>query len=283
MEADQPFADVPIDKVRNYWDARPCNIRHSPKEVGTREYFDEVEQLKYFVEPHIREFAEFDRWKDRRVLEIGCGLGTDTVNFARAGAHVTAVELSQTSAELTRRRLEVFGLSDRAIVYVGNAEELPSIVPEQTFDLVYSFGVIHHSPHPRRIVEHARRYMTPQTELRLMVYARVSYKLFWIMKEENVWDLSRIDELIAQNSEAQTGCPVTYTYTDRTVRDLLSNFNVLEMRKAHIFTWDVECYRRFKYKKDPAWANVPPEELADLERELGWHLLVRANLGAAGA
>ena len=67
------FAEVPIGKVREYWDRRPCNIRHSPAPVGTRQYFDEVEQRKYVVEPHISAFAEFPRWAGKRVLEIGCG------------------------------------------------------------------------------------------------------------------------------------------------------------------------------------------------------------------
>jgi 2-polyprenyl-3-methyl-5-hydroxy-6-metoxy-1,4-benzoquinol methylase len=272
------FANVPIDQVREYWNARPCNVRHSPKPVGTREYFDEVEARKYFVEAHIPAFADFPRWRGRRVLEIGCGIGTDTVNFARAGAHVTAIELSDQSAALARRRLDVYGLADRAAIHVGNAEELPSVIPAGTFDLVYSFGVIHHSPHPRRIVEHAMRYMGPQSELRLMVYSRVSYKLFWIMKQEGVWDMSRIDELIARSSEAQTGCPVTYTYSDDTTRALLDGFRILEMQKAHIFTWDVDAYMRHEYRKAPEWAHVSDSELARLERELGWHLLIRATL-----
>ncbi len=276
MVFDQPFADVSIDAVRAFWNTRPCNIRHSPKQVGTREYFDEVEHRKYFVEPHIPAFADFARWRDKRVLEIGCGLGTDTVNFARAGAQVTAIDLSDQSAAIARQRLELFGLSDRATIHVGNAEELPAILPPQTFDLVYSFGVIHHSPHPRRIVEQLRQYMTPDSELRLMVYSRISYKLFWIMKEEKVWDMGRIDELVARNSEAQTGCPVTYTYTDETVRTLLEGFRVLDVRKAHIFTWDIEAYKRYEYQKAPEWASVSDAELARLERELGWHLLVHA-------
>lgn len=274
----KPFADVAIDHVRDYWDARPCNIRHSPREVGTREYFDDVDTRKYFVEPHILTFADFARWSGKRVLEIGCGIGTDTIRFARAGAQVTSVDLSPRSVDIARQRAAVYGVSDRVTIHNGNAEELPSFLPVETYDLVYSFGVIHHSPHPERIIGHLRRYMTPQSELRLMVYSRVSYKLFWIMREDGVWDMSRIDELIARSSEAQTGCPVTYTYTDRTVRELLAGFNVLDVRKAHIFTWDVEPYRKYEYRKDPAWAGVSDDELAELEKDLGWHLLVRAVL-----
>ena len=274
----EPFSDVSIDAVRAFWNTRPCNIRHSPQEVGTRAFFDEVEHRKYFVESHIPAFADFDRWRGKRVLEIGCGIGTDTVNFVRAGAQVTAIDLSDQSAALARQRLDVYGLGGRATIHVGNAEELPDILAPQTFDLVYSFGVIHHSPHPRRIVEHIRRYMTPASELRLMVYSRVSYKLFWIMKEEGIWDMSRIDELIARSSEAQTGCPVTYTYTQETVGTLLDGFRILDVQKAHIFTWDVDAYKRYEYQKAPEWANVSDDELSRLERELGWHLLVSATL-----
>jgi SAM-dependent methyltransferase len=278
MDAEHTFADVPIETVRSFWDNRPCNIRHSPKPVGSREYFDEVERRKYFVEPHIPGFAEFPRWRGKRVLEIGCGIGTDTVSFARAGADVTAVDLSAASADIARRRVHEYGLSERVTIVVGDAERLPAVVPPQPFDLVYSFGVIHHSPHPERIVEHVRGYMTAASELRLMVYARISYKLFSMMRDEGVWDMSRIDELIARNSEAQTGCPVTYSYTDESVRTLLAGFRILELRQAHIFTWDLEAYKRYEYRKAAEWANVSDAELARLERELGWHLLVRARL-----
>lgn len=91
--------------------------------------------------------------------------------------------------------------------------------------------------------------------------------------------MSRLDELIARNSEAQTDCPVTYTYTPDGALTLLSGFDILALRKAHIFTWDIESYKRYEYKKDPAWANVSETQLAELEKELGWHTLIKARLG----
>ena len=157
----QGFESVPIERVREFWDRRPCNIRHSPKPVGTREYFDEVEARKYFVEPHIPVFAEFPRWRGKRVLEIGCGIGTDTINFARHGALVTAVELSEKSLEIAKKRAEVYGLQDRIRFFWGDAENLTQFVPVEPYDLIYSFGVIHHTPRPERAVNQMRYYAQP--------------------------------------------------------------------------------------------------------------------------
>jgi ubiquinone/menaquinone biosynthesis C-methylase UbiE len=274
---DKTFEAVPIETVQEYWDRRPCNIRHSPAPIGTREYFDQVEQRKYFVEPHIPAFADFPRWKGQRVLEIGCGIGTDTINFARAGARVTAVDLSGESLKLAQTRAGVFGLQDRITFYQGNSEQLSRFVPVEPYDLVYSFGVIHHTPHPDRVVTEIKKYLPPAGELRLMLYSKVSYKLFWVMHEEGAWDMGRMDELIAKNSEAQTGCPVTYTYTFDEVRRLLDGFEILDIHKAHIFTWEVEAYRRYEYKKDAVWAGVGDERFRELEKELGWHTLVQAR------
>ena len=90
--------------------------------------------------------------------------------------------------------------------------------------------------------------------------------------------MSKLDEIIANNSEAQTGCPVTYTYNFDDVRVLLEGFEILDLCKAHIFTWNVEAYKRYEYIKDDIWANVSEDEFYKLEKELGWHTLVKARL-----
>jgi SAM-dependent methyltransferase len=270
------FSAVPIDLVRDYWDRRPCNLRHSAAPVGTREYFDQVEARKYFVEPHIPAFADFARWRGKRVLEIGCGLGTESVNFARAGAILTAVDLSPKSLELCRQRFAVYGLA--ADFYVGSAERLSDFLPIEPYDLVFSFGVLHHTPNPPAAIEQIRRYLAPAGELRIMVYSKFSYKLFWIMHQTGDWDFARMDEIIARYSEAQTGCPVTYTYTFAEVRELLTGFEILEIKKDHIFPYDVEAYRRYEYQKEPCWQGVSAERFRQFEAELGWHTLVKARL-----
>ena len=81
-----------IENVKQFWDDRPCNVRHSKKEIGTKEYFDEVEKKKLTAEPHIKTFSNFDEWNGKKVLEIGCGLATVGINFASHGANYTGVE-----------------------------------------------------------------------------------------------------------------------------------------------------------------------------------------------
>ncbi len=252
-----------INNVRDYWNKRPCNIRHSLSEIGTKKYFDEVEERKYFVEPHIPHFADFEKWKGKKVLEIGCGLGTDAINFARAGAKYSAIELSDKSLELTKKRFDVFNLDGK--FYQGNAEDLLSIVPIENYDLVYSFGVIHHTPNPGEVIESVKQYMGNESEFRLMMYAKNSWK--------NIMIESGFDQ-----PEAQSGCPVAYTYSQDELRELLADFEIIDMHQDHIFPFIVGKYINYEYQLEP-WFEVMSEKMfGALCRELGWHTLITCKL-----
>ena len=252
-----------ISDVKQFWNNRPCNIRHSDLPVGTREYFDQVEARKFRAEPHIPGFCEFDRWRGQRVLEIGAGIGTMAINFARAGADYTGVELSDVSLDLTRWRFEVYGYSGR--FYQGNAEELKTFVPIEEYDLVFTWGVIHHSPRPDRILKQAQAYMRSGTTLKVMVYAANSWKNYMI-------------EAGLDQPEAQYGCPIANTYTEHELQKMIgSGFADITISQDHIFPYQIEPYKQGQYIRQPWFDTMSPEMFATLERHLGWHLMLSAR------
>jgi 2-polyprenyl-3-methyl-5-hydroxy-6-metoxy-1,4-benzoquinol methylase len=276
------FGETSIESVRDFWNRRPCNVRHSPRTVGSREYFDEVELRKYFVEPHIPAFAQFERWHGKRVLEIGCGIGTDTMNFARAGASVTAVDLSEESLEIARRRATAYGLSNISF-HCGNAEELSEFLAIEPYDLVYSFGVIHHTPHPERVIAQVRKYARPGTILKIMLYHRRSWKAFEILLREAHGQFWKFSKLLARHSEAQIDSPVTYSYSKREARQLLQSFVVDDMAIEHIFPYRVPDYVQYRYVKVWYLRNLPLTLFHWLERCFGWHLCISAHLPATSS
>jgi 2-polyprenyl-3-methyl-5-hydroxy-6-metoxy-1,4-benzoquinol methylase len=271
--------DKSIADVQRYWDARPCNIRHSTKPVGSKEYFDEVEARKYLVEPHIPAFADFERWNGKRVLEVGCGIGTDSINFARAGAQLTAVELSTESLRIAEQRADVMGVTARIKFVQANAEELTSALDDEPYDLVYSFGVIHHTPHPERALAEMRALTAPGGTLKLMVYHRRSWKVFWIVAGQGRGRFWKTDELVAEHSEAQTGCPVTYSYTRSQGRELVeqAGFRVEDVSVDHVFPYRIRDYVEYRYVKEPYFRWMPEPLFRAFERRFGWHLLVTAE------
>ncbi len=252
-----------IDELRSYWDARPCNVRHSPAPVGSREYFEQVDRRRYFVEPHILGFADFEHWRSKRVLELGCGIGTDAARFVSVKAHYTGIELSSKSLEIAKKRFNRTNKSIRLIH--GDIELLSEILPPDKFALIYCWGVLHHTPHPERVIEQAKQYMGPGSELAIMVYAK------------NSWKRAMIDAGLGQ-PEAQGGCPLARTFTRGELLGLLDGFDILEMRQDHIFPYMIKDYVEHRYVKQPWFEAMPAEVFRVLEQTFGWHLLVRCRL-----
>ena len=248
-----------IQHVHDFWNNRPCNIRHSSQPMGTREYFEEVTQRKYFVEPHILGFADFARFKKKRVLEVGCGIGTAAQSFIEAGALYTGFDLSERSVELSKQRLELFGLSGH--VFQANIEDMGFEEKEPLFDLVYSFGVLHHTPNIEKAISNCFQFLKPGGEFKLMLYAKNSLKYWEITEGEDQF-------------EAQSGVPIANVYTPEEVRDLLSDFTNIKIEQTHIFPYQIEPYKRYEYVKKEYFQTMSPSLFAFLERNLGWHLCI---------
>tara|TARA_B100000900_G_C20592240_1_gene722038 strand:- start:707 stop:1486 length:780 start_codon:yes stop_codon:yes gene_type:complete len=252
-----------IKPVKDFWNTRPCNIRHSKKDIGSKEYFDEVEKKKFFVEPHIKTFSQFEKWSGKKVLEIGCGIGTAAINFARFGADYTGVELSSKSLELTQQRFNVYNQTGK--FYEGNAEELTNFLPAEKYDLIYSWGVIHHTPNPKKAISEISKYLAKDGVLKIMLYSSESWKNYMI-------------SVGLDQPEAQYGCPIAYTYTEDEIYTLLNDhFNVINIDKDHIFPYQIEPYKKGEYVKQPWFETMPDIMFQALENNLGWHLLITAK------
>jgi SAM-dependent methyltransferase len=272
-----------ITQVQKYWDDRPCNIRHSTKPRGSKPYFNEVENKKYFVEPHIPQHAEFKNWKNKNVLEVGCGIGTDSINFIRNGSNLTAMDLSKKSLEMTKKRTKVFfpkkyPLTKQKVKFLhGNAENLTSLVGNKKYDLIYSFGVIHHTPHPNKCIENFNKLLKSKGELKIMVYNRYSWKVFWILMKSG-FKFWKLKDLIARYSEAQTGCPITFSYTKKEISKILTDrgFKIKDISIDHIFPYKISDYKKNIYTKVWYFRYIPTYLFRKLESLLGWHLCVTA-------
>lgn len=136
----------------------------------TREWFERIETHRYEVEPFIHSVAQFTRWHGKKLLEIGVGAGTDHLQWARAGAECYGVDLTEAAIEATKARLALYGFTSN--LQRIDAEALP--FPDEFFNLVYSWGVIHHSEHPERIIKEIKRVLKPGGVFIGMVYGRHS-------------------------------------------------------------------------------------------------------------
>lgn len=165
----EPRSKDAITQVREFWQEAACGEKLLLRSLDRNGYENHALE-RYRLEPYILDFAKFDDWRDKRVLEVGVGLGADHQRFVEAGAITTGIDLTPRAIELTAQRLKVFNLtSDLRIADVENLN-----LPSNEFDLVYSWGVIHHSPDTQSAVHQIRRVLKPGGVARVMVYHKWS-------------------------------------------------------------------------------------------------------------
>lgn len=155
-------------RVHDFWNRASCGeeLYLAEGDRADQAGYRAQAEARYALEPYIPAFAGFARAEGLRVLEIGVGLGADHQCFAEAGADLWGIDLTERAVEHSRRRLAAFGLSSH--LAVGDAEHLE--FPDGSFDLVYSWGVLHHSPDTPKAIAEVWRVLKPGGEARIMIY-----------------------------------------------------------------------------------------------------------------
>ena len=234
--------------VRSYWESSPCGV--SPQVAGdvperSREWFDRIEQARYEKEPFVHSVAQFTRAHGKRLLEVGVGAGVDHLQWARAGAECYGVDLTDTAIELTRARLEIYGL--HSTLQRVDAEQLP--FPDASFDMVYSWGVIHHSAQPERIVAEIHRVLKPGGTFVGMMYHRHSLKVFtawvyWAAIRGRPWRSFR--DVLWNHVES----PGTKAYTLRELKKMFGDFKEFSAEPIKTI-YDTRVYPRWLHRFFP--------------------------------
>src|SRR5262249_3668370 len=148
------------------------------------------------------------------------------------------------------------------------------------YDLVYSFGVIHHTPNPERVLEQVQNYLHSQSIVKIMVYYRFSWKVLWILLRSGRGQFWKTSNLVAKYSEAQSGCPITYIYSKREGRAFLERhgLQVTDIFAEHIFPYRIRDYKEYRYIKEWYFRWMPNAMFRGLERAFGWHLCMTAKV-----
>jgi len=241
--------------VRDYWNRHIHDLEITRHPVGSRGFFDDLDQYHFEKLHHLLRLVDFDGWSGRMVLDVGCGAGVDLARFARGGAIVTGVDIAPAAIALARANFDQQGLTGR--FEVADAEQLP--FSDNTFDFVYAHGVVQYTPHPRRLVEECRRVIKPGGLALFQVYNRVS----WLNA------LSRLTSVGLEHEDA----PVLLKFSIGELRRLVAGF-----REVRIVP------ERFPVKSrlHGGWKGVLFNTVfvgafnalpRPLVRRFGWHLL----------
>ncbi len=289
------------ERVRAFWQENPCGTKFADAPPGSRRFYELVEEHRYKKEWHIPEAAQFARAKDLAVLEVGCGLGTDGAQFAKAGAKYTGIDLTDAAVELAKRRFELFDLP--GTFRVADAERLD--FPDSSFDLVYSHGVLHHTPATAAAIHEIHRVLRPGGKALVMLYHRDSYnyrvnismlrrtgvqllrwntgvKLVHLLTgepEDSLRDHARqletqseylnSEEFLSRNTDG-AGNPLARVYSRREARELFKDFAHVELRTYFL-------NKRWL----PVLGPLLPRWLeSQLASRWGWHLWTYATKGA---
>jgi len=163
-------------EVKKYWNTATCGTEFIHQKKFSKEYFEAIEAFRYSIEPEIFAFAQFTRFHGKKILEVGVGAGTDFIQWIRAGARAYGIDLTEEAIEHVNHRLMLYKLKAQDIC-VGDAEAIPH--ESNSFDLVYSWGVIHHSPDTPKALAEIIRVTKPGGTIKLMVYNRLSLFAFY--------------------------------------------------------------------------------------------------------
>jgi ubiquinone/menaquinone biosynthesis C-methylase UbiE len=219
-----------IEAVRGWWDANPCDTELVSSERYSLKYFEELEESKYTDQAFIHSFAQFTRYHGKRVLEVGHGPGTDFIQWLRAGAVLTGIDLTEEAHEHVKQRIAAYGLPQPDGLEIGSAEDLP--FESNSFDLGYSFGVLHHTEATETALTELVRVIKPGGDFKVMLYNRHSVYVInqWI-KHALIKGkpFQRVSEVVANHIES----PGTKAYTRR---ELMGMLRRLPLREIQIHT-----------------------------------------------
>jgi ubiquinone/menaquinone biosynthesis C-methylase UbiE len=259
-------------RAREQWDADPCGeVYGKEREFGTREFFDEVERHRYEeYAPWMRGVMGFDQFAGARLLEVGCGMGTDLLQFARGGAHCTGIDLTPRSIEISRHRFDLYGMpGDFAL---SDAERLS--FADETFDVFYSNGVLHHTPETGSAVREAHRVLKPGGTAKVMLYHRNSWA-YWvdlilkqgIYRRELFRGLKPSDLMSKYVEYSETGArPLVKAFSRREGRSLFSMFRDVKVEVEQLTRPEVYFVGKF----------IPESVFRAMRRSMGWNVVVTA-------
>jgi SAM-dependent methyltransferase len=250
------------ESVRKYWNGTPCGTSGIAYAEGSLEYFEAIARNRNRLEPFIAEYAYFEKWAGKKVLEVGCGVGSDLLRFAKARAQVIGIDLSPKSASLARSRL--YAYECQGDVLVADAEDLP--FKSKEFDLIYSWGVLHHTPNPEKAIREIYRVTKLGGEICLMLYHRhslVAVQLYLLFGLFAFRPFRSLKDIIANHHES----PGTKAYTVAEARQMFSAFKGLEI-KVRLTPYDLR-YKRDKYL--PRWVGKL------IPQRLGWFMVIRGR------